>query len=199
MPDIREECPPLLPTLALINSFFEDPSPEFGQYRKAVVRWIDKAISEYSQAREAILAQIEEQNRTPEEMARTGRQIYMFDFSYAIEHCLMLTRRLLRALERMNSLPEVQIDRTVRKYLQSQSQNLVDARNFAEHIVEMISGGKLPEKGSLFARLSQDHKGVEVGGDVVPFSQLASTLRKFYSIAQHLVDTESGLEDGQKS
>lgn len=199
MPDIRSECPPLQPTLTVVNIFFQEPDREFGQYRRLIVRWVDKALAEFDEARSYLLAQIEEINRPFEEMTRAGRFIYMFEFSYAMEQCLILTRRLLRVLDRIKGLPLVEIDRTVRRYLESQSQSLVDARNFSEHTVEVISGGEFPESGSLFARLTEDESGIEVGGRIVLFTQLAATLRRFYLIAQGLIDTQSGLEDGDKA
>lgn len=199
MPDLRAECRPLLPTLSLVVLFFEDPDKQFGLLRRAIVHWLDKAILEFHEAREALLAQIAEMKRPPEEMMRTGRIVYMHDFAHCMEHCLTLTRRLLRALDKLKGMPLAQIDRTTRGYLAAQANELVAARDVVEHLTEIALGSEWPEHGSLFPRLTDDETGIEVGGNVVSFAQLASTLRRFHAIAQRLVDTESGLpEPGAK-
>ena len=46
-------------------------------YRINFVRLLDKALTEYHEARQCILAQIAEANRKTEEMAQDGRIIYM--------------------------------------------------------------------------------------------------------------------------
>ncbi len=194
MLDLRSECPPHLPMLALVNMFSKDPNQKFGQYRRLIVRWVDKAISEYDDARSALLNQLNEMQRSDEEKIRTGRFIYIFAFSDAIEHFLLLTRRLLRALEQLKNLPLVQINRDDRRYINAQSQQLKDARDFSEHAVEIIADGKFPDAGSLFPRLTDDDAGIEVGGEIVSFAQLAATLRRFHSIAKYLLDIKSRME-----
>ncbi|MCB1887156.1 MAG: hypothetical protein KDH20_06095 [Rhodocyclaceae bacterium] len=190
MPDLREECPPLLPEHFLIATFLGDPDEELVLFRRLMVIWTDNAIAEFDQARGALLAQIEEANRSAEEMARTGRHIYMFDFSKSIEHCILLTRRLLRALDHVKNKGIAQIDRTVRRYIESQSQGLIDVRNFSEHAVETIAGGKFPEKGSLVPRLRPDEKGVEVAEGTISFALLAGLLRQLHLVARELIDAQ---------
>lgn len=179
--------------LILVVTFFEDPSRKFGLLRRMVAHWIDKAIAEYSEARDLLLAQIEEQKRPLEELQQ-GRLIYMMNFADCMEHSLTLTRRLLRAVDHVKGLPLAQIDRETRRYIEAQSQDLTGVRDVIEHLVETALGSKWPENGSLFPRLTEAQDGVEVGGRVVTFAQLSATLRRIHAIAQRLVDTESGLE-----
>jgi hypothetical protein len=188
MPDLRSECPPLLPRHIL---FFKDPDQQFRLIRTVIVHWLDEAVREFNEARNILLAQISEMKRPPNEMEKTGRILYSFEFAHRIDHCLILTRRLLRALDQLKGMPRAQIDRQTRKFIDAQGRELVDARNVIEHLPEFALSSKWPNHGSLFPRLTGDQLGIEVGGKVVTFAQLANTLRRFHAIAQQLVDTQS--------
>ena len=72
------------------------------QMRKNVIRLVDKAIFEYTNARNAILNQIAESQREYEELLK-GRIIYMFGFTDHMENCLNAIRRILGLLERLRS------------------------------------------------------------------------------------------------
>ena len=126
-------------------------------------------------------------------MEKTGRIFYMYDFAHLMDYCLLLTRRLLRALDQLKGMPLAQIDRQTRRFIDAQERELVGARDVIEHLTEIALGSEWPNHGSLFPRLTGDQLGIEVGGKVVTFAQLAGTLRRFHAIAQKLVDTQSGL------
>src|ERR1051326_9050681 len=104
MPDLRAECLPLRPLLLAVCASFHDPDPEFGVLRRLFVHWVDRSIGEYDTARRVLLRQLAEMQRSPEEMSKSGRVFYMFDFSDSLEQCLILIRRLLRALEKLKTL-----------------------------------------------------------------------------------------------
>jgi len=185
MPDLRTECPALLPKYLLS---FKDPDQQVELILRAIVHWLDEAIREFNKARETLLAQIAERNRSAKEMEKTGRIIYTFDFAHRMDHCLILTRRLLRALDQLKRIPTAQIDRHTRKFIDAQEAELVAARDIIEHLTEIALGSKWPTQGSLFPRLTNDQLGIEVGGKVVTFTQLASVLRRLHAIAGRLLD-----------
>jgi len=193
MPDIKSECKSLRPTLVMVNTFFDDPEREFGLLRRLLVHWLDRAINEYDYARDAIIDQIAEMQRTPEEMSQTGSIIYMLHFSDHIENCLILTRRILRVLDKLKRVPLADIDREKRRYIDAHSNDFVKVRDALEHVVEITAGGKLPQQGSLLANLTLDEAGIEVGGRIVTFNQLCSILRQFHAIAQKILDIQSGI------
>jgi len=62
-------------------------------YRRNFVRLLDKALREYNEAREIILAEIAEANRSPKEMAKDGRSIYIITFPDHMETCINAVRR----------------------------------------------------------------------------------------------------------
>jgi hypothetical protein len=191
MPDLRTECPPLLPK----HIFFKDPDQQFGLLRRAIVHWLDEAVREFNGARDTLLAQISEMK----DVEKTTRILYTYDFAHRMDHCLILTRRLLRALDQLRRMPPAQIDRQTRRFIDAQEQKLVGARDVIEHLTEIALGSEWPNHGSLFPRLTDDQLGIEVGGKVVTFAQLASTLRRFHAIAQHLVDTQSGRQHDEQA
>jgi hypothetical protein len=167
MPDLRAECPALLPRHI---PFFKDPNPQFGLIQRAIVRWLDEAVREFNTARDTLLAQIAEMNRPAKEMEKTGRIFYMYDFAHHMDYCLLLTRRLLRALDQLKGMPVAQIDRQTRRFIEAQERELVAARDVIEHLTEIALGSEWPNHGSLFPRLTSDQLGIEVGGNVVTFA-----------------------------
>lgn len=72
-------------------------------YRRNFIRLVDRALREYREARELILAEIAEMNRSPEEMSRDGRRIYLFTFPDHIETCINAVRRLYKLLGRIKA------------------------------------------------------------------------------------------------
>src|SRR5208337_3720624 len=72
----QSAVPGAAPECAVGVGFAENGFPEaMGSYRRNMVRLADKAVRDYMDARRYVLAQIQEMQRTPEEMAH-GRVIY---------------------------------------------------------------------------------------------------------------------------
>jgi hypothetical protein len=59
-------------------------------YRRVYIRRVDKAVDKDREARNLILAQIEEEQRNNEEMTKDGRYIYMFKF---VDHVEIIKER----------------------------------------------------------------------------------------------------------
>lgn len=188
MPEFGPDNVRLRPLLLLVTLAFDGPDAEFNLLCRLFVHWVDRAVREYGEARSALLAQIQEMNRSVEEMQQTGRIIYMFDFSDHIETCIVMTRRSYRALEKLKALPYARIDRTTRRYIEAQFNDIRNSRDYLEHVAEIATGDKFPQHGSLFATLSDDQSGIEAGNHQVTFVQLFNTLYQFHSIALKLID-----------
>jgi hypothetical protein len=73
-----------------------------GSYRRNMVRLADKAVQDYMDARECVLAQIQEMQRTPEEMSQ-GRIIYITRAADRLEDCILTVGRLFRYFEKVRS------------------------------------------------------------------------------------------------
>lgn len=188
MPDIHKECPKLLPMLMAHYLVNAEENKELALLRRLLVFWVDKAIRKYSEAREALLAQIEEDKRPTEEKIKTGQFIYIFGFGDDIEDCLIVTRRLLRLLDRLKNMPEAKVNRELRRFIETQSKVFIEIRNFIEHAVESLSS--LPPNSSLVARLLPDENGMQIGSTEVLFADLATTLRNFHKIGRNIVNSK---------
>jgi hypothetical protein len=102
MPDISDLAENrLIPslTIGLLFAKGDKFSKKASLYLRNFIRLIDKSIAEYLKARDAILLQIEEKNRSPEEMQEKGREICILSFVNHAENCINATRRLLHLME----------------------------------------------------------------------------------------------------
>ena len=169
--------------------------PGLGQktrlYRRNFVRLVDKALGEYGEAREAILAQIAEMNRSPQEMMKDGRSIYLFAFTNHIETCINATRQLYRLLpkiyrEKQSSAAE----REPRRLLKTMQAILVDIRNAIEHIDDMIQKDETAPNRPIMATGSENWDAVVVAKEEIKFEDLAMVLRKMHEIALYLLTTK---------
>lgn len=104
MPDLSGLDSPLINRLFVQLLLGEhNLSPKAAQYRKNFVRLIDKALREYDEARNYLLAEVAEAFRPTEEMTKTGRYLYIIGFTDHIENCINAVSRLFRLLGRINS------------------------------------------------------------------------------------------------
>jgi len=78
--------------------------PEYlGSYRTNLARLVDKAIFEYSEAREYVISEIEEQNRDVNDMTENGRFIYTHLISNNLENCIITTKRIINNFNQIKS------------------------------------------------------------------------------------------------
>lgn len=185
MPALHPELMPLLPAELLFSS--DHLSENAYLMRKNIVRLIDKAIFEYSHAREAVLDQISEKQRPTEELMK-GRIIYMFGFTNHMENCLNATRRVLELLKRLKADPSAPAqDRSRRKTIERESKSLVKIRNTLEHMGEDIYKGVYSGGKPAILGLSNDENSVCIGCHSLPFNSLVSVLRELHAEALHLL------------
>jgi hypothetical protein len=169
-------------------------------FRRVFIRLTDKAITEYSEARRALIDQVQEQNRAPEVMQKTGRIIYIFSFSDHIENCINAVRRLLRLLERLNNEKDAPtIPKYKRRFLSSQGKKLVDLRNTFEHIDKRIQYDKIGVNESIMVNLGGDADRIEIGSHQLTFLELAGIISKLHELASYLIFVSDGNRDTIKN
>jgi hypothetical protein len=157
-------------------------------YRRNFVRLVDKALREYGEAREAILAQIAEMNRSPQEMMKDGRSIYLFAFTDHIETCINATRRLYGLLPKIYSERQSPfLPRELRKLLETMQAAIVDIRNAIEHIDDMIQKDEIAHNRPIMATGSKNWDAVVVAKEEIEFEDLAMVLSKMHEIALYLL------------
>jgi len=157
-------------------------------YRRHFIRILDKALEEYGKAREAILDQIAERKRPPEEMAKVGLIIYMFAFTDHIDTCINAVARLYKLLDRIKSEPESPIfPREIRRLVETRSKPITNIRNAVEHIDELIRNDEVAPGQPIMLALSGNHDGVAVSSYEIKFEELAMVLRTMHEIAQYIL------------
>ena len=189
MPDLSGLDYPLINRL-LVQLLIGEPglSLKARLYRRIFVRLVDKALREYEEARKAILAQIAEMNRSPKEMSRYGRSIYLFTFTDHIESCINAVRRLYKLLERIKAereSPELPIE--LRRQVETKKEIIREIRVAIEHMDELILNDRMGVGKPVMPVGSQNWDAVVVASEEVKFEDLAMVLRKMHEIALYLL------------
>jgi hypothetical protein len=189
MPDLSDSYPPLKGLLIVQFLVGEKGlSKNARLYRRSFIRLLDKSVEEHGKAREAILAQIEEGKRPPEEMAKRGRGIYMFTFTDHIETCINAVARLFKLLDRIKSEPESPaFPRETRKLVETKSESITDIRNVVEHMDELIQKDEIAPGEAIMPALSENDESVVVSNKEIKFEEIAMVLRKMHEIAQYIL------------
>lgn len=156
--------------------------------RRIFIRLMDKSITEYQEARKALELQVQESKRPSKKMQETGRIIYMFSFSDHMENCINSVRRLLRLLERINSIKNAPIiPRDKKRFLSSQGKRLIDLRDAFEHMDERIQRDEIGNDEAIMVKLGGSDDRVEIGPYQVTFGELAGIISKLHDLASYLV------------
>ena len=191
MPDISDLTYPLkLALLIQIMAGDKGLSQKSSLYRREFVRLVDKAMFEYQESRSTIIAQIEEMQRSTEEI-ETGRVLYILGFTDHFENCINATARLLKLLDGIKSESESPfISRQIRKLIRAYSKSFPGIRDVIEHMDERIRGDKLV--GGLPVMLAIGDEGDEamVANHRIKFNDLATALRKLHMVADQLLKTK---------
>jgi hypothetical protein len=193
MPDLSALEYPLVSRLLLQEVFLRKHgfSHEAKLYRRHFVRLLDKALNEYTIAREACLAQIEEAKRPVKEL-ESGRIIYTFEFIDHIENCINAVARLSKFLQRLKSVKTpAGIPRVARRLLETRRGSIKDIRDTVEHVEEKIHNGETSPDKLIMLSLNDENDGVAILDDEIKFSSLAIILRRMHEIALHLLNPKA--------
>lgn len=149
------------------------------------MRLVDKAIDEYCEARNRLLAQIDEGQRSVEEMREEGRKIYMFKFIDNMENCISTVRRLLRLFDFLKRNQDgLSFSRTIRKQIESMAGSIVKMRNVLEHVDEKIQNDAIPDHEPVMLKVTDTQDGLIVGGQSLQFSTLSVLIKQLHGLGQ---------------
>jgi hypothetical protein len=153
---------------------------------------VDKAVFEYQESRSTIIAQIEEMQRSTEEMVKTGRILYILNFTDHFENCINATARLLNLLERIkNESGPPSIPRSVRRTIEAYSKSIPDIRNAIEHMDQIIQRDAIVEGQPVMLAIGDEGDKATLAGYHIKFDDLAITLRKLQAVAKQLLESDS--------
>jgi hypothetical protein len=171
----------------LINQLIgaENGFPEaMVSYRRNMVRLADKAVRDYMGARKYVLAQIQEMQRTPEEMARHGRFIYAHLTTDRLEDCIITVRRLFRYFEKVKSdQSRFPLDRLLKRRVEAVEQSIRETRDLIEHLDSDISSGKVQRGQSTAPVFDAETRTISLAGQQLPVGTLARAIRRFHEFA----------------
>ena len=185
--DLERLLPAMILSLVFLHAD-KDVDRRIRLYRRVYVRLVDKAINEYSEARQLILAQIVEGRRSVEDMTQDGRQIYMFGFVNHMENCILTVRRLLRFIDVLKGNRKgLPIPREIRRQIESLTRDLVGIRDVVEHMEERIQKDLVKNGEPVVLALADTQDGVSIGSQSLRFSALSTLIRQLHSLGQTMI------------
>jgi hypothetical protein len=157
--------------------------PAMASYRRNMVRLADKAVHDYIDVRNSVIAQIAETQRLHNEMVK-GRQIYMFRAIDKLEDCIITVQRLFRYFEKVKSDPSgFPLDRLLKRQLKSVEDSIRDTRNLIEHLDDDIKNERIQEGQNTAPALDPETKMISLAGVQLPVEALARAIRHFHEFA----------------
>jgi hypothetical protein len=157
--------------------------PAMASYRRNMVRLADKAVHDYGEVRNCVLAQIAEMQRSHDEMLK-GRQIYMFRATDKLEDCIITVQRLFRYFEKVKSDPSgFPLDRLLKSQLQSVEDSVRETRNLIEHLDDDIRHERIQKGENTAPALDAETRMISLAGARLPVDTLARTIRHFHEFA----------------
>jgi hypothetical protein len=207
MPDLSDltENPAVHPFLIhqLIGAEVGFPA-KMSAYRRNLVRLADKAARDYSEVRKCVLAQIQEMQRPPEQMAQQGRQLFMMQASDKLEDCIITVRRLFRYFERIKSDPtRFPMDKIFKKQVEALEGSIMNIRDLIVHLDEVIYVGDISEGQNTAPVLDAETTTITIGSTALSVEFLARSIRRFHEFArqfaQHQVLPDGTYEPMPKS
>jgi hypothetical protein len=166
----------------------KDLDRKIAVYRRILIRLMDKALVEYKLSRDALNAQVREKERAPEEMARTGRYIYLFSFSDHMENCIHTLRRMLRFTQRiMSDIDAPAIPRLLRRRIEAFGTDVVGIRNTIEHMDNKIQDDAFENGKPILLSLAGNSDRIEIGSNSLSFETLGSLIRSLHEFCTFLI------------
>jgi len=171
----------LLRSHAMLVSMFvtssePDISIEKRRWRSWLVHCLVKSARHYDEARALILAQLEESQRSPEEMTK-GRLLPMLDFAFAMEDCITSLEKAVACIRALTSKDKIQSTNVL--VLREEGLSLNAFRRQQEHMHSQIAAGQTGD-GPILVSLSDDSDGMILRDLSMPFSALHRLIEATY-------------------
>ena len=156
-------------------------------YRRVIVRLSDKAVRNYMDIRRLVVAQIAGAQR-PNHQIQQGRVLFALYIPDSLEDCILTVRRLFRYFERIKCHESgFQLDRIMRKQIESVERSIRVTRDLIEHLDKDISTAPADADHYTAPVLDAETKTIIFGGQRFAVCQLASVIRQFHSFAHDFV------------
>lgn len=157
---------------------------KFILYRKLFVRLADKAIYEYSMAREAVIDQVKNKDDS----------IYIVSIINHLENCINSLRRLFYLFDRLKNL--ISFDRMLRRLVDSKNKHIKDIRDSIEHTDGLIFKGEISKGQTIMLDISEDSSEIMIVNEKISTNDLFNLIKQFYEIARELaIYNAPGVDD----
>jgi hypothetical protein len=138
---------------------------------------IDKAIREYNAGRGLLVQYVASANRTTLLIESLGR----------FETCINSAKRALRHVDRLaRHAGGPDVERAVRRLLDSYGKAITPVRDAIEHMDDAVSAERLADGEPHTLAISRDSKYLEIAGHRLAFNRLAQLLRHLHGLAEEL-------------
>jgi hypothetical protein len=149
-------------------------NPQVRSYIHSFILGTDKALRAYNLGRGLLLEYAESDNRS----------VVLLHGLSEFETCITTVKRCLSLADRMATHPEnPEIERTVRRLLDSYERTVRPIRDAIEHMDEDIARGEIQPGDPLILSVSQDGEFLEIGQHQLRFGDLANCLSQLHSVA----------------
>jgi len=155
--------------------------------RRNIVRLVDKAIDEYSRAREAMIEEQLEPLRNEEEMRKEGRIIYAPTIINHLENCINSISRFFKMYDRLKAIPSGPvIDRNIRRIAETYKDEIKGIRDIIEHFDERIQQDQIQEGQKVALWVSLDYSKIEILDEEIKISDLVSVIHNIHKIGKEI-------------
>lgn len=160
--------------------------PQVRSYVHSFILGTDKALRAYNAGRARLLEYTQSQNSTT----------LLLHGSSEFETCITTLKRCLSLADRMASHPEnPEIERTLRRLLDSYQRTVRPIRDAIEHMDEDIARGEVRPGDPLMLAVSQDGAFLEIGQHRLAFVALGACLSQLHVLARALASRERSPRD----
>ena len=160
-------------------------------YLRLFTRLIDKAIYEYSIARDAVIAGAKELEGKLKKLPSNlhpliigDRPLFIFEFIDHMETCLNTIRRLYGLKDAIDNERGglKQMERLKRRFVEAHFDELTKIRGIIQHMDDRIQQGE--SKGPVMLTVSENDEEVEISDRSIRFTDIEGVLRRFHEIAK---------------
>lgn len=178
MPPLIQNIEGLRLHAMLLNTFIPEPdiSEIKRKWRSWLVHCLVKTARHYDQARELIIAQLAEEQRTLSEAGR-GRSLHIIDFPFEIEDCITSLEKIVLCINALAKKGDIQP--THLNSLKREAMSLKEFRNQQEHMHGQIAAGQTGS-GPIFACLTDNSEGFRFRKLEIPFSVVFQLIDAVY-------------------
>ncbi|WP_034379968.1 hypothetical protein [Comamonas thiooxydans] len=178
MPSLELNIEGLRHHSVLVSLFVQVPevSSEMRKWRSWLVHCMVKTARHYGEARELILAQLEEGRRTAQEMSG-GRQLPILDFAFSMEDCITSLEKMLACIEVLTHRGHMVSQQVLA--LADERKRLNSFRRQQEHMHTQIASGQTGD-GPIFVTTSQDGDGIKFRSLNMSFTEIHRLIEAAY-------------------